>query len=109
VDEGHPTQLAYAVEGELRNANSEELDDVLVTLIDEHGNERAAATRAVGAFRFFPVAVGHHRVTGTKPSFRANATYVAVPNDRPVTLVRLREPTESMATTLRLPYSRSNQ
>ena len=109
VNGDYSPQLAYAVEGELRDTNSVSLSDGLVTLVDDQGNMRTAATRAVGAFRFFPVPAGHYRVAARKSGFRSNEKDLAVPYDRPVTLVLLREPSQATPTDLQSPQTRSNQ
>ena len=91
VKEGLPPQLAYTVEGELRDINSIAIPGASVTLIDGDGKSRAVITGPSGAFRFFPAAAGSYRLNGEKVGFRANYTNLNIPDDKPLTLVLLRE------------------
>jgi hypothetical protein len=109
VKEGLPPQLAYTVEGELRDINSIEIAGASVTLIDGDGKSRAVTTGPSGGFRFFPVGAGYYRLNGEKSGFRANYTNLTIPGDKPLTLVLLREPDGdgSLATLTTLPLGDS--
>jgi hypothetical protein len=74
------------------DVSSREIAGASVTLIDGDGKSRAVRTGPSGAFRFIGVAAGFYRLSGEKTGFRGNTTELTFPDDKPLTLVLLREP-----------------
>lgn len=96
-DDGARPQVAYDLNGVVRDTSNTAVTDVELTLADGRGGTRVAVTaqnsgHPDGTFRFVPVLRGQYRLRATKPGYRPVERVVSVPDTAPLTLVMLSEP-----------------
>lgn len=90
-------QVAYDVEGAVRDLTNMGLANVEVTLTDERGRTQTTKTReakgvADGAFRFSPLLAGTYHLKARRPDYRPAEKTVTIPDPAPLTLVMINEP-----------------
>jgi len=96
-DDGAVPQVAYDLNGAVRDASNTAMTNVELTLLDDRGGNRLATTGlnagpSEGTFRFAPVLSGQYRLRATKSGYRPVERVVNVPETSPLTLVMLSEP-----------------
>jgi len=91
--EGTRPQIAYDLNGVVRELSNDGLTNVELTLVDNQDHARSMVTSGVdGAFRFVPLLTGQYRLRATKQGYRPAERLVNVPDATPLTLVLLSEP-----------------
>ena len=96
-DDGGGPQVAYDLNGAVRDVSNTAIPNAELTLSDGHGGNRIAVTEqsgglSEGTFRFSPVLSGTYRLLATKSGYRPVEKVVNVPDRSPLTLVMLPEP-----------------
>jgi hypothetical protein len=96
-DDGGGPQVAYDLNGAVRDVSNTAIPNVELTLLDDRSGNRIATTGlnggpSEGTFRFSPVLSGTYRLLATKSGYRPVEKVVNVPDRSPLTLVMLPEP-----------------
>lgn len=96
-DDGAIPQVAYDLNGAVRDVSNSGITNVELTLSDGRGGDRVAITGqngglSEGAFSFAPVLSGQYRLRARKSGYRPVERVVNVPDTSPLTLVMLSEP-----------------
>jgi hypothetical protein len=86
-------QVAYDLNGVVRDLSNNGIPSVELTLVDDRGHVRTMITReADGAFQFTPLLSGRYRLRAAREGYRPVERLVDVPDATPLTLVLLFEP-----------------
>lgn len=87
-------QVAYEIEGAVRDSLNSGIADVDVTLLDDHGRQQRVKTARTldGLFRFAPVVAGHYQIRAFRHDYRPAEREITVPDSRPLTLMLLADP-----------------
>jgi hypothetical protein len=95
-------QVAYEIEGAVRDSSNSGVARVEVTLIDPLGHEQRVMTTPGldGLFRFAPVRSGRYLVRASRSDYRAIEREISVPDPRPLTLVLLANPEREVTMSL---------
>ena len=96
-DDGAIPQVAYDLNGAVRDPSNSGITSVELTLSDDRGGNRIAITEqngglSEGTFRFASVLSGQYRLRARKFGYRPVERVVNVPDTSPLTLVMLSEP-----------------
>ena len=92
---GGVPQVAYEVEGAVRDSSNRGVADVDVTLAreDDEAQTVAAAKSVDGLFRLPAVAGGRYQLRAVRAGYRVAEKSITIPDPLPLTLVMLPEPT----------------
>jgi hypothetical protein len=86
-------QVAYEVEGAVRDSSNRGVADVDVTLAREDETQAVATARSVdGLFRLPAVAGGRYQLRAMRAGYRVAEKRITIPDPLPLTLVMLPEP-----------------
>jgi Carboxypeptidase regulatory-like domain/Bacterial Ig-like domain (group 2) len=94
-------QIAYEIEGAVRDSSNSGVARVEVTLVDPRGRMQPVKTTSGldELFHFAPVPCGSYLVRASRSDYRAIERDITVPDARPLTLVLLADPTRDATMT----------